>query len=241
MKSKIFFITLLSVCMCTNSNAQDKKRLKIIEKSVKNNSYELYKDTVYVSGVATFLYKIDKKTNPYKAEKLQYKDIYDLKGNLICNLNWITEEVVPFQKSKNAVGWVKFNGIEDDARFTIEEPEGKYELDMLKYLIEKKVVTTNGVNLTEANKFMKENKSTRYVGAIRKECGMEGVSIKVKNKKGENVCDISFPYGTLSSFVVAEGDKMYLYVGTNLYAETEITSKIELITISASCAGFVKQ
>lgn len=241
MKSKIIITALLSISLITNTQAQDKKRLKIIEKSIKNNSYDLYKDTVYVSGVANFLYKIDKKTNPYKAEKLQYKDIYDLKGNLICNLNWITEEVVPFQKSKNAVGWVKFNGVEDDARFTIAEPEGKYELDMLKYLMEKKIVTTNGVNHSEATKFIKENKATRYVGAIRKECGMDRLSVKVKNKKGENVCDISFPYGTLSSFVVAEGDKLYLYLDNSLYAETEITSKVEMITISASCAGFVKE
>ncbi len=239
MKTKIIITALLSMCLIANTTAQDKKRLKIIEKSIKQSSCELYKDTVYVSGIAQFLYKIDKKTNPYKAEMLQYKDIYDLKGNLICNLNWITEELIPFQKSKNSVGWVKFNGIDGDARFTM--PEGGEELVMLKYLVEKNVVTSNGVNPSEANKFMKENKATRYVGAIRKECSMDRISVKVKNKKGENVCDISFPYGALSAFAVAEGDKIYLYADNSLYAETEITSKVQMITISASCSGFIKE
>ena len=42
-------------------------------------------------------------------------------------------------------------------------------------------------------------------------------------------------------FVIAEGDKIYLYIDNSLYAETEITSKVEMITISGSCAGFIKE
>lgn len=239
MKSKIIITALLSISLMTNTQAQDKKRLKIIEKSISKNSYELYKDTLYCSGVAKFLYKEAKGLSAIKVDKIQYKEIYDLKGNLICKLNWAATDVVPFQKSKSSLGWVKFADIEGDARFKM--PQDGKEIDMLKYLVEQNILSSNGVNKTEVAKFMKENRVTKHEGIIIKECSMEGASIVIKNKNGEYAGSIYFPYGTRSAFLLAEGDKIVLSIGPNNYAETEITSKVEKITVSASCAGFIKE
>lgn len=239
MKSNIIFTALLSMSLIANIQAQDKKRLKIIEKSIKQNSYELFKDTVYCSGIAKFLYKTEKGLSAIKVDKIHYTEVCDLKGNLICKLKWAAEEIAAFQKSKNALFWVNLAGIEGDARFKISQ--GGNELEMLKYLVEKNIVSNNGINKAEAIVFMKDNKVIKYEGVIAKECSMEGTSITIKNKNGEYAGNIYFPQGTRSAFVVAEGDKIVLSVGPNVYAETEITSKVEKITVSASCASFIKE
>lgn len=239
MKTTIAIFSLLIVFISLNTSAQDKKRLKIIEKSIKNNSFEFYKDTVYSAGMASYVLKTPKDKKLMLSDKLKYKELTDLTGKMICRINFYYEQMVPFQISKYFAFWLSFDGYEGDARFILKEPvkSDLQELGLIKYLTENNIISSKGVNGSNVASFIKEHKETRFECGITNECVSTDLKIVVKNKNGE-MTDTSFPERRMFPIAFAIGDQIELYIANQLYSTKKIDSKFDVITVSPSCNGF---
>ena len=210
MKSNIIFTTLLSICIVTNTFSQDKKRLKIVEKSINNKSFEIYKDTVFHSGTAKYVLKKVEKKSAFTSNRLGYRDLCDLRGNMLCQINLYHEQIIPFAKSTSFVFWIKFKGTDEDIRFTNKESND--ELGLIKYLTESDIVSEKGLNKAKVAEFVFDHKEIKFACGIRNECTSPNVKVEVKNKNGE-IVDKLLPTRTGEMIALAKGDKLYLYVG----------------------------
>ncbi len=224
--SRFTILVILSILLFTNINIllaqtkDEKRRMKIIQKSSDKKSAEIFMDTVYYCGKPAYLLKsIPHKVNidslaslctssngTYLEDKYHYLYLQQPKKKdklfSLSNQKLFDLELANVRTSSTALQllqghrflfWLKFEGTNSQVRYF---SKGSYA-DLIQEMIENGMLKDGGLNNSSLDKFVEQNKASKIYYQLENQCPLNS-NIVVKNNNGDIIENYSLAANTSS-------------------------------------------